>query len=150
MLGEPIQITGYKIKMATTIESKKVVVAATNEELFAFALDLNNFEKLLPEGRIKNFESDGESCSFEISGMATLGLRVAESEAPKRILLKSEKSPFPFTLEIHIGTEADGKSTAYQVSQLDVNAFMKAMVQKPLTNLFDYIADRLVIEFENN
>jgi len=136
--------------MATIIESKKVFVHATNDELFDFALDLNNFEKLLPEGKIKNFESDGSSCKFEISGMATLGLTVVESERPNRILLNSVDSPFPFTLEIHIAQDENGKSVAHQISNLDVNPFMKAMVKKPLTNLFDYIADKLVVEFEKS
>jgi len=135
--------------MSTTIESKKVTVEATNEELFAFALDLNNFEKLLPDGKISNFTSDGSSCKFEISGMATLGLQIVESEKPNRILLESVDSPFPFTLEIFIDQEDGNKSTAYQISKLEVNAMMKMMVQKPLKNLFDHIADKLVTEFES-
>ncbi|MFT4659814.1 MAG: hypothetical protein ACI8XB_000064 [Patiriisocius sp.] len=142
------QTLGESLIMSTLIESKKVTVGTTNTNLFDFAMDLSNFEKLLPEGKIDNFKSDQDSCSFEIKGIATMGLKHVENERPNRILLASKDSPFPFTLEILIQEDSDGKTIAHQVSNLDINPFMKMMVQKPLKNLFDHIADRLVIEFE--
>lgn len=136
--------------MATKIESKKVTVNASGQDLYDYVIDLNNFEQLLPEGRVKNFTSDGDSCHFEISGVAKLGLKIKETFPPNKVILESVGAPFPFTLNIFLNELEQGKTEAFQISDLDVNPFMKMMVQKPLKNLFDHIADQLVVQFENS
>lgn len=126
----------------TTIESKKVEIERPTSELYTFIRNLNNFEQLLPKERISDFKSDGDSCSFKISGMATIELAVKEEYPSERLLLGSKESPFDFTLDIRI-EDIDGHSRAYQIAELDLKPMMKMMVQKPLTNLFDHISDRL-------
>jgi len=130
------------------IESKKVTVAAEGEVVFDYIIDLNNFKNLLPADRISEWESTTEYCSFKVQGTATIDLHLKESERPNRILLESgERSPFSFNLEIFLDS-TDGSTTAYQLMTADINPFLKMMVEKPLTNLFDYIADRLVNEIK--
>ena len=128
----------------TRIESKKVQVPAEKIVVKEYVIDLNNFEKLLPQDRISDFESDGETCSFKIQGMSTIGLKVVDGSADP-IRLESTKSPFSFTIDIHL-TETSGATEAYQIIDLDLNPMMKMMVEKPLRNLFDHIADRLQAE----
>lgn len=130
------------------IESKKVTVAADGEVVYDYIIDLNNFKNLLPEDRISEWESTTEYCSFKVQGTATIDLHLKESERPSRILLESgERSPFSFTLEIFLDS-TDGSTTAYQLMTADINPFLKMMVEKPLSNLFDFIADRLVKEIK--
>jgi hypothetical protein len=108
---------------------------------------LNNFEKLLPEGRISEWESRADYCSFKVQGTATIDLQVKESFPTHRLLLESgKKSPFPFTLDIFF-EEVNGQTKAFQIMDAEINPFLKMMVEKPLTNLFDYIADRLTEQF---
>jgi hypothetical protein len=126
----------------TRIESKSVMIKRSAEHVYAFASDLNNFEQLLPKDRITDFKSDVDSCSFKISGMATIGLKKKEEHPPNRLVLESTESPFSFTLDIHIENQGE-EVKAYQIANVDLNPMMKMMVQKPLTNLFDHIADRL-------
>jgi carbon monoxide dehydrogenase subunit G len=128
----------------TTIESKKVELARTTEEVSAYVQDLNNFEKLLPRDRVSDFESDGESCSFKINGMAKIGLKVASVES-NLVKLESTDSPFSFTINVHLDSQNEGTS-AYQIVNLELNPMMKMMVEKPLRNLFDHISDRLQSE----
>ena len=74
--------------------------------------------------------------------MATIGLKKKEEHPPHRLVLESTDSPFSFTLDIHIeshGTEVK----AYQIADVDLNPMIKMIVEKPLTNLFDHIADRM-------
>lgn len=128
----------------TTIESKEVALGSNPEEVKAFVQDLNNFEKLLPRDRVSDFESDGQTCSFKINGMAKIGLKVAAVES-KLVKLESTDSPFSFTIDIHLDAIDEG-TKAYQIVNLDLNPMMKMMVEKPLRNLFDHISDRLQIE----
>lgn len=128
----------------TIIESKKVELARNRDEVKAYVQDLNNFEKLLPRDRISDFESDGNSCSFKISGMAKIGLKVISAE-PQLVKLESTDSPFTFTIDVHLD-DIEAGTNAYQIVNLDLNPMMKMMVEKPLRNLFDHISDRLQSE----
>ncbi|HRD53826.1 MAG TPA: hypothetical protein PKY96_14385 [Flavobacteriales bacterium] len=127
----------------TTIESKKVTIAKPAAELHAFLMDMNNFRQLLPESRISDWQSDGKSCSFKVQGAATIGLMLDGGEAPSLVNMKvTERSPFPFTLDVHL-KEENGTTTLWQIFNADLNPFIKMMVEKPLGNLFDHVADRM-------
>lgn len=129
----------------TRIESKKVVIGKPATELYAFLQDMNNFQQLLPEGRISEWQSDGKSCSFKVQGAATIGLALDGGEAPSLVKMKAtERSPFPFTLDVFL-KEENGTTTAWQEFNADLNPFIKMMVEKPLKNLFDHIADRMQV-----
>ncbi len=128
----------------TRIESKHVEIARPAQDVHTFLQDMNNFQQLLPQDRISDWKSDGTSCSFKVAGAATIGLQLDGGTAPNHVRLKStERSPFPFTLDVHLdGT--NGSTQAYQVFEADLNPFIKMMVESPLRNLFDHIADRMV------
>ena len=84
------------------------------------------------------------SVFFRSINAATIGLRFDEASTPERVRLKStERSPFPFTLDVVL-TGSNGATQAYQVFEADLNPFIKRMVESPLKNLFDHIADRMV------
>jgi len=131
----------------TRIESKHVTLNASPQEVFDYLANMNNFKELLPQDKITNWQSDGKSCSFKINGAYTIGLEHEQLNPPGNILLKSSaEAPFKFTLDIKL--EETGEQThAYQICQADINPFLKLMVEGPLKNLFDYIADRLAKRF---
>jgi len=130
------------------IESKKVSIKAPRKEVFDFVSDLNNFKELLPMDKISDWESNKDYCSFKIQGTATIDLQKENVEEPSLIQLKGgEKAPFPIALDIFFD-EADSVTEVYQNVVVEVNPFLKMMVQKPLTNLFDFIADRLQEKFQ--
>ncbi len=128
----------------TRIESKTVQIAKPPEELYTFLQDMNNFKQLLPQDRISEWQSDGSSCSFKVQGAATIGLRLAGGTEPNHVRMEAtERSPFPFTLDVYLEDQG-GSTKAWQVFNAELNTFIKMMVEKPLKNLFDHIADRMV------
>ncbi|MBK9761131.1 MAG: hypothetical protein IPO90_14450 [Flavobacteriales bacterium] len=128
----------------TRIESKHVEIARPALDIYTFLQDMNNFQQLLPQDRISEWKSDGMSCSFKVAGAATIGLMLDGGTSPGHVRLKStERSPFPFTLDVHLNG-ANGTTTAFQVFEADLNPFIKMMVESPLKNLFDHIADKMV------
>ncbi|MCG8578094.1 MAG: hypothetical protein MI810_24655 [Flavobacteriales bacterium] len=134
--------------MATVIESEKVKVGATPEKVFKFLEDFNNMDKLLPQDKISDWESDFDRCSFKIQNAAVIPL-VKESVEPhsKINIVSGDKAPFKFTLVAHI-KEVEGGTEAYLIFEGDINPFLKMMVMKPLTNLFNFMAERLQRIFE--
>jgi hypothetical protein len=95
----------------------------------AFLQDMNNFEQLLPHGRISEWKSDGASCSFKVQGAATIGLALDGGTEHTLLEMKAtDRSPFPFTLDVHM-QGADGVTTAWQVFNGDINPFLRVMVE---------------------
>lgn len=128
----------------TRIESKEVEIAKPAATLYGFLQDMNNFKQLLPQDKISDWQSDGKSCSFKVAGAATIGLMLDGGTPPGHVKLKAtDRSPFPFTLDVHL-VEEGGKTKLHQVFEADINTFLKMMVEKPLTNLFDHIADKML------
>jgi len=128
----------------TKIESKKVTINAPIDTCFNFLLDLNNYELLLPQKTISDWESDEKSCSFKIQKTYKLSLEYNSSTPSTTILLKSGKgAPFSFDLNINL-VDVNGTTEAQIITNADINPFMKMMVKKPLNNLFDYMTERMV------
>jgi carbon monoxide dehydrogenase subunit G len=127
----------------TRIDSKQVDIQAPIEECFQFLMDLNNYELLLPKDKISDWSSDEKKCSFKIQKTYKLSLLYSESTPSTNILVKSAKGG-PFSFDLNINLVDQGSSTKVQlVCDADINPFLKMMVQKPLNNLFDYMADRM-------
>ncbi len=131
--------------MATSIQSNTVIINASQEDIFNFLIDFNNIKDLLPQDKISDWKATKDDCSFKIQNAATIPLVKDTVEAYGKINIRSgEKTPFPFTLEVFINPLDGGKgSESYLKFDGEINAFLKMMVVKPLTNLFDYMADRL-------
>lgn len=129
----------------TRIESNTVRVKNSSQEVFVFLRDMNNFIQLLPQEKISDWKSDNDSCSFRVQGAVVIPLIVVSAEAPGHIHIKSgDKAPFPFTLDINIITLAESECEGNLIFNGEMNAFLRMMAVGPLTNLFNYVANKLV------
>ena len=126
----------------TRIESNVTPVQKSAGEVFAFLSDFNNFQSLMPE-QVVDWESTPDECSFKIQGMATLGMKIIEKTPNNLIKITSNgKVPFNFFLTCQI-TE-DGSNSKVQLAfDAELNAMMKMMAVKPLTNFLNLLAGKL-------
>ena len=129
------------------INSKTVIVAAPQQEVFDFLKDANNIIHLLPQDKISDFKSTTDDCSFKVQGGVTISLIHDGEEGTDKLFMKSgEKSPFPFRFTIHTGNKSEETEGRIEFDG-EVNMFLKMMVEKPLTNLFDYMSKKLQEHF---
>tara|TARA_R110002072_G_scaffold271987_1_gene432056 strand:- start:37082 stop:37480 length:399 start_codon:yes stop_codon:yes gene_type:complete len=127
-----------------TIDSDKVNVTTTPEIIINFLKDANNLIHLLPQDNISDFKSSEQECSFKVQGGITISLIEDGTEGVEKLFLKSgEKSPFPFRLTIHMNQKGE-LTEGYIHFDGEVNMFLKMMVEKPLTNLFNYMSNKLM------
>lgn len=135
-------------RLIMKIESQRVEVKTTQKEVFEFLSNAKNIEEFLPQDNIKEFQADEKSCSFKVQGGITITL-IQDTLVPfERIEMKSgEKSPFPFDLTIFIES-IEGKTVGYLTFDGEVNSFLKMMVQKPLTNLFNYMSVKIKEKYD--
>ena len=126
------------------INSEKVKVKANPETIIAFLKDTNNLIHLLPQDNISDFKSTEEECSFKVQGGITISLIQDGIEGSDKLFLQSgEKSPFPFRLTIDLAPD-ENQTEGFIHFDGEVNMFLKMMVEKPLTNLFNYMSNKLM------
>lgn len=129
-------------------ETDHVVVNASETELFTFLSNLNNYEQLMPDS-ISNWQSTEDTCSFKISGMATIGLAISSKTPNARLDLKSHGDVmFPYEMTISLNKVSDTETEAKLSFVGDVNPFMKMMVEKPIQNFFNYLVHKVQKHFD--
>jgi hypothetical protein len=131
------------------IKSNEVEVNASQETVFNLFKDTSNLHFLLPKEEVSDWKSNEDACSFKVQkGTITISLIQNGYDGLDKIFMKSgEKSPFPFSLTIHI-INAENKVRGFIEFDGEVNMFLKMMVEKPLTNLFNNMASQLKSHFE--
>ena len=127
----------------TKIESEKVEINNSAATVFNYLSDFNNFEKLMPP-QVTNWTSTNEECSFTINGMATIGMKIIEKTPNTKITITSNgKVPFEFKLYVLL-TETDANHCTGQLTfESELNMMMKMMVEKPLGNFFNMLAQKM-------
>ena len=129
------------------IKSQTVIVSAPQQEVFDFLKDANNIIHLLPEDKITDFKATKDDCSFKVQGGVIISLIHDGEEGIDRLFMKSgKKSPFPFRLTINTGNKVDQTEGRIEFDG-ELNMFLKMMVEKPLTNLFNYMSNKLQEHF---
>jgi len=127
----------------TVIETKKGISPNPIDKLYGFLLDMNNFETLIPKDKIEKWSATDEQCEFTIKGMARIGLIRVDQTPSTMIKIESfGKVPFDFSLHIEMYPVDDNHTETQMIFKGEINAFMKMMVEKPLTNFFNMLVDK--------
>ncbi len=127
----------------TRIESKIGVVKQPAEKIFNFISNFNNFNQLIPEDKVKDFESSNDTCRFKVEGIGQAGLRIIEKEPHKLIKISSdEETTFDLLLWIQIKEIEPGDSRLKITTEVNLNPMMATMVRKPLKNFIDTLIDQ--------
>lgn len=125
------------------ITGSPITINKPSGHIYNFLNDFNNFETLMPE-QIANWQSDTDTCSFEINNMATIQLRITERQQDQFIRMVSEgKSPFPIQLNSRLENSGENLTNFYFEIDADVNPMIGMMVKKPLQNLVEIMGQKL-------
>lgn len=125
------------------IESVKSEINKPAFKIFSFLTNFNNFQKLMPP-QVTNWQSTENDCSFTLSGMATIGMKIVEKTPNSLIKVSSNgKVPFDFTLDILFTETSPTQCIGQFIFDADLNPMMKMMVEKPLGKFFNLLAEKL-------
>jgi len=134
--------------MSRRIESQNVSISCPPEKVYVFLSNFDHFESVLPE-QVTNWKSTGDSCSFEVKGMATIGFRITNRTPYSKISMLGEgKLPFGFTLDTYIVGNGPMNCQVQLVIESDMNPFIATMAEKPLQSFIEMIVSRLKMEME--
>ena len=129
--------------MSKKIESEITMINRPAAAMYTFLNDFNNFSHLMPE-QVINWQATSDTCTFEIKGLATLGMRIIERVPYSKLVMKGEgKIPFDFLLNSNITPVNDNSSRVQLVIVADMNPFISMMAEKPLANFVDMLVVKL-------
>jgi len=131
------------------LKSTSVLINENQENIFIFLSDSCNLVNILPKENISDWKANSTECSFKVQGGVIISLIQDGFEDKSKIFMKSgEKSPFPFKLTLHL-EKIENQTQGYIEFDGELNKFLKMVVEKPLTNLFNYMSEKLKTHFEN-
>jgi len=125
------------------LESPKVTVQKSAQELFDLLTDVKNFEKLMPDN-IAKFEVIGEDAFiFGLKGMPEIKLKMKEKVAPNKIVLGAASDKLPFTLVSNIESVSDASSAVQLQFDGEFNAMMAMMIKGPISKFIETLANNM-------
>ena len=132
----------------TKFESTVKVIPYSQERVYEKLSDLSNLEALkdrLPEDKVKDISFDSDTLSFSVAPVGQLTLKIVEREPSKCIKFETTHSPLPFNLWIQLVATTDEECKLKATIGMELNPFMKAMVQKPLQEGLEKMVDMLAM-----
>lgn len=118
------------------LESPKITVKKTSQEIFDYLSNVGNFEHIMPDN-IDKFEAGESSFLFALKGMPQIELKLEELVAPNKIVLGSANEKFPFTLTADIQDQSDSASDVQLLFDGKFNPMVAMMVKGPLQKFID-------------
>lgn len=130
----------------TKFESSVKVIPFAQERVYEKLADLSNLEAMkdrLPQDKVKEMSFDTDTLSFSVDPVGQLTLKIVEREPCKCIKLETTNSPLPFNMWIQIVPTTDQECKLKVTIGIEINPFMKAMIQKPLQDGLEKMVEML-------
>ncbi len=125
------------------LESPKVTVQKSAQDLFTLLTDVKNFEQLMPEN-IAKFEVIGEDAFiFGLKGMPEIKLKMKDKVSSSKIVLGAASDKLPFTLVTNIESVSDATSAVKLDFEGDFNPMMAMMIKGPIGKFIETLATNM-------
>ena len=127
-------------------ESSVKLVPYPQQAVYNNISDLTNLEKVrdrVPEDKINDFSFDQDTVSLNVAPVGQLKLRICEREEPKCVKFETVESPVPFNVWVQVLPVDENNSKMKVTVKAELNPFIKSMVEKPLQEGVEKIADAL-------
>ena len=125
------------------IESQKVTADKSQQEMFDFLTNAENYEQLMPESKEKFEVRDEKTFVFGLKGMPVIKLQIRETVEPELVVLGSTSDKLDFTLKAHISALNENQSEVQMEFNGEFNAMMAMMVKKPLSKFINTLAENI-------
>lgn len=125
------------------LESQKVNLQKSPQEVFDFLSDVKNFEQLMPENISKFEVLDDDKFLFALKGMPEIILKKKESSAPHKIVLGAAGGKLDFSLTGDIQETGDNQSDVKLSFAGDFNPMMAMMIKGPISKFIETLVTNM-------
>ncbi len=125
------------------LQSDKVTVQKSQQELFDFLTDVKNYEQIMPESKEKFEVISPDTFAFALKGMPEIVLQIKETREPEFIKLGSTSEKFNFSLDVEIEALNENQSEAQLFFHGKFNTMMAMMVKGPLKKFIGNLSENV-------
>jgi carbon monoxide dehydrogenase subunit G len=126
------------------LESKIGKIANSDERIYTFLTDFNNFKNFIPADKLQGWHADENSCRFTINPIGETGVKIMEKEPYKLIKLTGiEENKFNFMFWVQLKQVEENDTRIKLTLEADINPMMQMMAKKPLQEFLDKLVDQL-------
>jgi carbon monoxide dehydrogenase subunit G len=119
-------------------ESRPGKLKCTPDMAFAFLTDMRNFSRFVHEGTVSDWMADNESCSFTVSMVGTVKVRLTEKEPGKRVVYQGDAlSKNDFTINVDLTGSSVKPADIKIFLSADLNPLMKMMADRPIRQFME-------------
>ena len=139
-----MSIFGSESKFESSVKS----IPYPQQAVYDNISDLRNLEKVkdrIPEDKVNDFTFDEDTVGLNVQPVGELKLRICEREEPKCVKFETVQSPVPFNVWIQVLPVDEQNSKMKVTVKAELNPFIKSMVEKPLQEAVEKIADALAL-----
>ncbi len=114
------------------------------EGIYNFVTDLRNFDQFIPGETINNWYAEKESCSFNVSMIGKVSLKLAQKEMYSRIVYTGDalnKNDFKIVLQIK--SVEDNSAEVKILLEADLNPMLKMMAAKPIEQFLEIMINEM-------
>ncbi|MFO8000746.1 MAG: SRPBCC family protein [Marinilabilia sp.] len=113
-------------------------------KVYGFLSDFDNFGSLIDSDKISNWQSFGDSCSFEVEGLGGVDLTITDQKPDKHIKYAAGGNvPFNFYLWVELTEVEEDQCHLKLTLEADLNPMMKMMAEEPLKKFLGMLADSI-------
>jgi len=125
------------------LESPKISLSKSANEVFDFLSNVKNFEELMPENISKFDLLEKDKFIFAITGMPEIILQKKSEEAPNSIVLGAADGKLDFTLKANV-TIIEANKTEVQLSFTgNFNPMMAMMIKGPISKFIESLVTNI-------
>ncbi len=127
-------------------ESSVKSIPYPQDRVFSKLEDLNNLETIkdrIPQDKVKEFTFDRDQVTVDVPPVGKITLKIIERESPKCIKFETVGSPMPANFWVQIIPDGEEGSKMRVVAKAEINFMLRAMVEKPLKEGLEKIAEAL-------
>ena len=122
------------------LESPKIILSKSAENVFNFLSDVQNFQSLMPKN-ISKFELlDKDKFIFALNGMPEIILQKKEENPPNSITLGAAGGKLDFSLQAQISSIDENQSEVQLSFSGDFNPMMAMMIKGPISKFIETLA----------
>ncbi len=125
------------------LESPKVSVQKSPQEVFDFLMNVANFEEIMPDSKEKFEKISEEKFLFQLKGMPEIILKQKESISPTNVVLGAASDKLPFTLTANITDCGDGTSETQLHFDGKFNAMVGMMIKGPIQKFINTLSENI-------
>lgn len=125
-------------------ESRTGTLSCTSAEVYNFVTDIRNFGQFIPDGTITQWQAERDSCSFSVSVVGVISLRIAGKEQHTKVVFNGDalkKNDFSLTLKISNGSSETAEVKI--VLEAELNPMLKMLASKPIVQFLEILISEM-------